>query len=477
MKSIKKNYIYNLIYQCFTLVAPLVTTPYVSRVLGAERIGEYSYAYSLVYYFTLAAILGTATYGEREISFYQDDRRRRSERFWDIYFLRVITSTICFITYCAFIHVVHPAEKIYLIVSLNIIAVGLDFVWLFQGMEEFGKITLRDGIVKFISICCIFLFVKKETDILIYTLILSLIPVISALSLYPYLKKYVNKPDINNIRPFNDFKNIIELFIPTVAISIYAMLDKTMIGIFTTTKIENGYYEQAMKVSKTALTIVTSLGTVLIPRISFYFQKNEKKLIEDYMYKSYRFVWFLGIPICFGLIGISKNLVPWFYGSGFEKVEYLLIVLSFLVIIIGISNVTGLQYLVPTKRQNYLTKSVVAGSIVNVVLNSIFIPRYLSIGAAIASVIAEFTVSATQLFFVRKELNVKYILSTSAHYFLAGSIMLIVLILAGFELTPSFINTFILIIAGSFIYFFVLLLIKDSFSIELLKSAIARIKR
>lgn len=462
MKSIKKNYIYNLLYQILIMVAPLVTTPYVSRVLGAEPIGEYSYSYSIVYYFMLAAVLGTSTYAEREMSFYQDNRKKRSLRFWDLTTLRVITTFISILCYAIIVKCLFTDYIMFGIISLNLVAVAMDTVWLFQGLEEFGQITLRDAIVKVFTIILIFLFVNSPHDLYIYVLIMSLSPVISAMTLIPFVHRYIDKPSLENLHPFRDFKSILGLFIPTVAISVYAMLDKTMIGIFTVTKAENGYYEQAMKLSKTALTIVTSLGTVMIPRISYYAGKKQTKKIEEYMLKSYRFVWMLGIPICFGLIGISNNLVPWFYGAGFEKVKGLLQILSFLVIAIGLSNVTGLQYLIPTKQQNKLTNSVLTGAAVNVMLNAVLIPRFYAFGAAAASVAAEFTVTIVQLVYIRKQMNVREILLPFFRYAAAGTAMLTLLFLEDRIFSPNVWCTCAMIFSGGGIYFFLLLLCRDS---------------
>ena len=174
MKNIKKNYLYNLLYQILTLITPLVTTPYVSRVLGAEAIGEYSYSYSIVYYFMLAAILGTATYAEREISFYQDNIIKRSTRFWDLFFLRCITSSICMVVYALFVGFICKDKIMASIVSLNIISVAFDTVWLFQGMEEFGRITLRNTIIKVMTVALIFILVHNEGDIYIYAIVMSI---------------------------------------------------------------------------------------------------------------------------------------------------------------------------------------------------------------------------------------------------------------------------------------------------------------
>lgn len=477
MKNIKKNYLYNLLYQILTLITPLITTPYVSRVLGAEAIGEYSYSYSIVYYFMLAAILGTTTYAEREISFYQDNIIKRSTRFWDLFFLRWITSSICTVVYGLFVGFVCKDKIMASILSLNIISVAFDTAWLFQGMEEFGRITLRNTIIKVMTVALIFVFVHNEGDVYIYAIIMSISPLISAVSLLPFIREYVNKPEREQIRPFTDFKNIILLFIPTIAISIYTVLDVTMLGIFTTTKVENGYYEQATKLSKTALTVVTSLGTVMIPRISYYFEKKQTKLINEYMLKSYQFALLLGFPICFGLIGISDNLVPWFYGEGYDKVSVLLKVSGFLVIAIGLSNITGLQYLVPTKQQNKLTKSVCTGALVNIVLNAILIPKWYSVGAAIASVIAEFSVTFVQFAYVKDQFNLKKVAKLVPRYFVASMMMFLLLKAEDTVLQPGIFNTMLMVVSGAVTYFVVLCILRDKFVFEafaILKKKIRR---
>lgn len=477
MKSIKKNYFYNLLYQILALLAPLITTPYVSRTLGAEAIGEYSYSYSIVYYFMLAAILGTATYAEREVSFCQDNRKKRSKRFWDLFFLRNITSFTSIVLYVVIVGFCFKNKLMAMIVALNIISVGLDTVWLFQGMEEFGRITFRDTCIKILTIVSIFFFIKRPIDIYLYALIMSLSPVISAVFLLPFLHHYIDKIEVKEVQPFYDFKNIVGLFIPTIAISVYAVLDKTMLGMFTTTKIENGYYEQATKLSKTALTVVTSLGTVMIPRISYYFEKKQTKLINEYMLKSYQFALLLGFPICFGLIGVSNNLVPWFYGAGFDKVAVLLKVSGFLVIAIGLSNITGLQYLVPTKQQNKLTKSVCVGAIVNIILNTILIPKWYSVGAAVASVIAEFSVTFVQFTYVKNQFDLKQIAKIVPRYFIASMVMMLVLRVEDIVLQSGIFNTILMVVSGAITYFVILFILKDKFVFEALNIIKKKIRK
>lgn len=369
-KSIKKNYIYNLTYQILLLLTPLITTPYLSRVLGADGVGTVSFAESVVSYFTLVAALGVTTFGQREISYFQDDKKKRSHIFWETKSLQVITSIAVLVVYLAFA-IFQKNLALYLILSFNIIAILVDVVWLFQGMEEFGKIVLRNILFKFLSIAYIFLVVKTKSDMTKYAFGLAFFMFLSNASLWFHVSKYVSKPIWKEIKPFRNFRVVLSLFIPTIAVQVYTVLDKTMIGLITNSSFENGYYEQAIKITKIVLTVVTSLGTVMIPRIGYHYGRGEAEQVNFYMYRGYRFVWFLGIPLCFGLLGTASNFVPWFFGEGFEKVVPLLSILAFLILAIGINNVTGMQYLIPTKRQNMFTMTVLIGAGVNFVLNFI----------------------------------------------------------------------------------------------------------
>lgn len=473
-KSIKRNYIYNLTYQILLILTPLITTPYLSRVLGADGVGTVSFAESIVSYFTLFATLGITTFGQREISYVQDDFDKRTQVFWETKLLQVIVSVTVLVLYIGFA-LFQNDSILYLILSFNIIAVTVDAVWLLQGMEEFGKIVGRNIFFKTLCIIYIFVAVKTRNDILKYVFGLAFFLFLSNASLWVYVGKYVGKPDWKNYKPFRNIQVVISLFVPTIAIQIYTVLDKTMIGVITQDAFENGYYEQAIKLSRMVLTIVTALGTVMIPRIGYHFNRGEKDLVNSFMYRGYRFVWFLGVPLCFGLIGIAPNMVPWFFGPGFDKVVYLLSVLSFLILAIGINNVTGMQYLIPTKRQNLFTMTVLIGAAVNFALNLVLIHYFQSIGAAIASVTAETVIAAVQLWLVRKEFSVKTVLLSSWNYFTAGGIMLVLLIAFGKRLTPSIWHTAIMILSGAIVYFALLLIIRDSFFIDNMKNVMSKV--
>lgn len=461
-KSIKKNYIFNLTYQLLLLITPLITTPYVSRVLGADGIGTVSYAESIVSYFVLFATIGITTHGQREISYVQQSIEKRSIVFWNTKILEFVTSGLMLVVYLLFT-VSQDNSVIYIVFSCNIIAVFLDISWFFQGLEEFGKIVLRNVIFKLLNIAYIFIFVRTKNDLILYVVGITAFSALSNLSLWVYLPKYIAKVNRADIHPFKNFKVVLGLFIPTIAIQVYTVLDKTMIGIITQDSFENGYYEQALKISKMVLTIVTSLGTVMIPRIGYYFKENDKEKIRDLMYRGYQFVWFLGIPLCFGLIMVSSNFVPWFFGDGYDKAADLLKVLAFLILAIGINNVTGMQYLIPTGREKLFTITVLIGAGVNFCLNAVLIYFCQSVGAAIASVAAESTIAVVQIIMVRKELSPWEIVRRGWNYYVAGAVMVGALAVLNHYLTSGIFNTVIIVVVGACSYFAVLLILRDQF--------------
>lgn len=471
-KSVKKNYIYNLIYQVLTLLLPLVTTPYLSRILQADGIGMVSYAESIVSYFALFAALGIATYGQREISYVQNMKEERSRVFWETQLAKLITSMAVFAVYVPFVLLAVEKDLVWLygLLALQFFSIALNATWFFQGMEEFGKIISRDIVIKLLLLVSMFVFIKEKDDVVLYVLIYSLSGFVSAVSLLGYLPKYVKKIPFKSLRPFRNIKTIIALFVPTIAIQIYTVLDKTMIGIITDNAYQNGYYEQAMKITKMVLTVVTALGTVMIPRIGYHYEKGETEMVRDWMYRSYRFVWLLAIPMCIGLSFVAGNFVPWFFGGGYEGVIPLLQILSLLLLAIGVNNATGMQYLIPTKRENTFTLTVVIGAVVNFVLNLFLIYFFQAIGAAIASVVAETVIAIVQLIIVKKELSIVIILKSSVKYVVAGVVMGVVLFFESIWFSPSILYTLLMVASGAAVYFLSLLLLRDTFVISNLKT-------
>ena len=468
-KSIKKNYIYNLMYQILVMILPLVTTPYLARVLGAENIGIYSYTLSITTYFILFGSLGIAMYGQREIAYVQENVKNRSKIFKEIFLLRLITMTISLIVFYFVFCRNGEYKTYYLIFSLEIIANIFDISWFFQGLEEFKKIVIRNMMVKIISIICIFVFVKTGSDLIKYILIYAVSVLLGNISLWLYIPKYIIKVKYSQINIVRHLKPTLLLFVPQVAVQIYTVLDKTMIGALVLDKSEVGFYEQAQKIVKMCLTLATSLGTVMIPRIASTFSKGDTKKLGEYMNNSFSFIMILAFPIMFGLISIAKSFVPIFFGPGYDKVSILICTISPIIVAIGLSTVIGTQYLMPTKQQNKLTISVVCGAIINIILNFALIKKYGAIGASVSTVIAEFTVAFIQFYLVRNKIKIFDVVKISYKYFFAAIGMFIASLIVGNVIKNALLSIAFQVICGSLVYFLLLLLWKDEFFINNIK--------
>lgn len=425
-KSIISNYIYNLSFQIISILFPLITTPYLSRILGVEKIGIFSYTLSITTYFILLSSLGINLYGQREVAYVQDNIEKRSKIFNDLFCIRLTIITFVLFIFLLFILFIKSYKVYFILWILELIGTFFDISWFFQGLEEFKKTISRNFLVKILCLVLIFIFVKSDADLGKYILIYSLATFIGNLSLWIYVPKYVKfMPKYENLNIIKYLKNLFIFFIPQLATKIYTLLDKTMIGIFYDNKSEVGYYEQSQKIIFLLLTILTSLGTVLMPRIASYFSKKDYKKIKECILNSFEFVFALGIPIFIGVILCSKYIIPLYLGDGYDKSVILMELLSPIIIVVGLSNITGIQLLVPMKKQKEYNMSVIIGAIINFVLNLFFIYFWGSIGAAITTLLAEVIILLVQLKHVKNIISVKEILIISKKYIIMGIFLFI----------------------------------------------------
>lgn len=472
--SVKANYIYNLMYDILALIVPLITTPYISRVLTPESIGIYSYTYSIIMYFTAFVVLGTKSFAIKRIARAQN-KEEASIVFWNVFILRVLSGISALAVYYAYVFLKAENKTIAIIQSFYIIAVIFDISWFFQGVENFKTIIFRNLIVKIISLAVIFTFVKDNGDLLIYVFSLSGLTLLGNLTLWGYLPKYLTKVKVSVLCPFEGIKEIMILFVPTLALQIYSAIDKTMLGAITSQMAENGYYEQSGKIISAALTAITSLSIVGLPRISALFAEKEYRKVSECMQSSYRFVFFLSLPMMLGICAVSDILVPWFLGSSYSSCIMLLCVLSALFVIIGLSNITGFQYLVATDRQSVYSFSIVVGTAANILLNWLLISKLLSLGAAIASVISEAIVLIIQLSYIiiiKKEFSFREFFGKSYRY-LIGSILMFICIHCLKQYLPvGFAGICISVVIGIIIYIISLIIMKDDMVIDFIKQQI-----
>ena len=479
----KKNFIYNSLYQVLSLIIPIVTTPYLSRTLGVDSIGVFSYTFSIVTFFTIFAVLGTTTFGQRKIAFCRDNKEDLSRAFWEVFVFRaVITSIVLFVYFCFVFSSDGAYKNIYTVLSLNIINVIFDITWFYQGVEDFKKIVLRNTVVKLLNLISIFAFIKSSSDLRTYCIIYCGYILLGNITTWFGLNKKINF--VNRINPFKDFKDIFLLFIPTVAMQVYTILDKSMIGWFTKSTYENGCYEQAEKICRIAVTIVAALATVIAPRMANLHKKHKKgevkkTKITDLLYKGIRGGCLIAVPITFGIISITPIFVPVFFGSGYDKVSTLLPIFSFLVIAVGLANIIGISYLIPTENQNVYTFAVTISAVINFIMNLVLIPRLLSVGAAIASVFAETTGIIIQFAYCIKKEDIAFctILKSVWKYFVSGITMLCFLVFLCKFTPANWMGLFTIIVIGATIYGIMLIVLKDSFTLETVYSIKDNIKK
>ena len=465
-KSIKKNYLYNLVFQILSIILPIVTAPYLARVLGVEGVGTAAYTLSIVAYFILIANLGIASFGQREIAMHQDDKKKYSKIFWNLMAFRGIAGVVTVVAYAVLIAFASRYQIIYGILTINLLANIFDISWLYQGLEEYKFISIRNILVKLLFTAAIFIFVKTPGDLNLYILFNGLSLAISTFALWTRLPRDVEKPVKSEIKPFLYFKDTLIYFLPQVATTIYTVLDRTMLGLMTDGQVENGYYEQAYKIISIALAVVTSLNIVVAPRIAFLFKKNNIEEIKERLRKSLRFVGLLSVPISFGIAAIASSFVPWFFGEGYEKVSDLLPIFAPIVVIIALSNCIGGQCLTPCGLRLKSALALWAGAVLNLVCNLLLIPKLGSFGATIGSLVAEGTITILYFYLSRNYLKVSDTFKDWIKYVIAGAVMFAGVIYIKSFFPATIVYTVIEGLAGVVIYGLMLIILHDKMVFE-----------
>lgn len=451
---------------------PFITTPYISRILHADGIGAYSYTISTVTYIGLFASMGLSTYGQLEVAKYRDDKVQCSKLFWGIFCVKLLTTSVAVVIYYALTPILGMYIDLYKLMLIYFISQLIDFTWFFQGFEEFGFIVGRNIIIKILGTLCIFLFVKQETDILLYTVIIQGTSLLGNVLICTHLSRHLVAVPIKEIKIFVHLKESIIYFIPTIATSVYTLLDKSMIGWFTKSAFENGYYEQAHKIEQIVVIVVTSLNVVVLPRVVYLFNQGSIEAVKQIINKAVKFVLCISFPMCIGLMTVSENLVPVFLGEGYEPCILLVKILSLLIVIVGLSNLVSGQCLTATGKQKRANISVIVGAAVNFCMNILLIPWYGAVGAAVATVSAETIILIIFLIFSKEYVSVPIIIKCSVKYVICSFIMGgIVWGVGQLEVGSDLLQLLLQVITGIFTYFAMLLFTKESLLIEAMNYA------
>lgn len=415
-KSIKLNFAMNIILTMSSMIFPLITFRYVSRILMPVGTGKVSFATSLVSYFVMFAQLGLPTYGIRACAIVRDNRDELTRT---VHELLTINLAMCFVSYIAFalmlalVPSLHAEKKLYIIVSLSILFNSIGMEWLYKGLEKYTYITVRSIVFKLIALVAMFVLIHKKSDYVTYGAITIFAASASNILNFIHSHKYVNWKPVGNYHFKKHFKAALVFFAMSCATTIYTHLDTVMLGFISGS--ENvGYYDAAVKIKTVLVSVVTSLGAVLLPRASYYVQQNNMDEFRKISYKALNFVFLFAVPLMVYFILYAKQGIYFLSGPAYSKSILPMQIIMPTLLFIGITNILGIQILVPLGKEKTVLISEIAGAVVNLIINTLLIPKYAAVGAAIGTVIAEFVVLLVQYSALRDDVSKIF---RSIHYF------------------------------------------------------------
>ena len=419
MKVIK-NYLYNLSYQILTIILPIITVPYVTRIFTSEDLGNYGFYNSIVSYFSLFAMLGISIYGTKQIAAANDV----SCTFWNIYTIQLISSILAISVYViAILSIPQMRGIIPLILVIVLFTKMLDISWLFAGKEEFKKITLRNTVVKVTGVISIFTFIRSDEDLFLYVFLIVVFDFLGQVVMWIPAKKFIKRPSFNMKIMKKNLYPIVMLFLPQVAIAFYAVLDRTLLGLLGSYS-DVGIYEQDQKLISILLTVVSSLGTVMVPRVANLLFERKDKEAQNMVKFSFILYNLIIFPMIFGLIAVNEVFVKFFLGKNFQDVRYVLYIIVFNIMFVGWTNILGYQVLVVRNKNKEFMLSTTIPAFVSVAINIAVIPLFGYIGASITAVIIELLAFTIQWYYCRNIINKKLLFNKDLAKIILSSLVM-----------------------------------------------------
>ena len=434
--STRKNTLYNMAYRLFSMLLPLVTAPYLSRVVGTEGVGLYGYAWAISYTFGLIGLLGLENYGPRAIAQAKDDRASLDRTFSGIWQMQLLVAGLTLLVWCGYVAFVASAEKsLALAFTLASVSCLVNVDWCLMGLEQFRPIALRNTAAKLLAAAAVFIFVKGPEDLWIYAFAWSLSTLIGCGSCFLSLRGQVKFTPVPWKDALRHLKPCAVLSISVIAVSVYRQMDKVMIGALSNMH-QTGLYENAEKIILCLAGFIAAIGTVMLPKISHMTAQGRMDEVKKHIDASMELVMCMVCALAFGLASIAPEFAVLFYGEAFAQSGTLMILLAFTLLTIGFANVIRTQWVLPQKRDHIFIKSVLTGAAVNVAFNALLIPGMGARGAVIATMAAELAVPVVQFIILRRELPyLRYIQYTLTYSVIGVSMLLAVRLTARLPLT------------------------------------------
>lgn len=474
----KKNVVYNVVYQVIFIFTQFFTVSYLSNKIGAAGLGEYTLAVIYANYTVIFAELGISRYASREIAYCRENKEAVGVLFKEIMFMRICTyCAVTVIYYLLFFKMNLNNSNAVKINIILVLSYAIDISWLFIGLENLKVIVLKNSCIRVIMVFLIVLFVKNETHVFRSTAIIAISTAIGQFILWKDVPDYIRsnffkkmpKGFLRDIR--GHLIGAFSLFIPEIAIQVYIMLDKIILGNIAG-NYELGIYEGACKTVEIT-RILQSAVTATAPTMAHYMACGKRREYMQNAYRSFSYVNFIVFPLCMGMIGVAGNMVPWFLGNDFLAAVPMVYLSAWFIVTKGWSCVLGDQILMTAKKQKYYTIGVSSGAVINIILNFILIFKYKSMGVLIASVIAEYLGMLIMLWAVVKKLDfqLKILYKGTVKYFLCAGLMGGIVYFMGSKLQPAVLHTILLVILGAVIYTLMMIFTKDRMLFEILKQA------
>lgn len=459
MKNIAKNFFSNAFYQVFSIIFPLLTMPYIARILGAEKIGIYNYTYSIAIYFALVVKLGVDHYGNRSIAKVGENIERRSILFFEIFGIQLFSGIVCILLYLIYVfNFAQQYQEIALLQVFLIVSYMLDINWFFYGIQQFNIVIVRNILVKLSSLIFIFLLVKNQDDLWLYTLIMNGSAIAGFLITWFQVKNYIFYKKIKLSEVSKHFKPSAILFIPIVSATIYTSFTSVFLGNLSSIK-DVGFYNAGSQVLSMPKGIIAALGTVMLPQMSAIYEKKDSKAkATKYLNYSVIFALFLSIAFAFGILGVSKDFVPLFYGKDFNASILVLNGLALYLPFYALGNVIRTQYLIPQSKDRPFVVSVLLGALTSIIVNLLLVKPLGLLGATIATFLSESVLAVYQIFAARKEISFKIFINPFIVFFISGIIMMVTLNSLPLEGLSIFVRLLAKIGIGVILYLIITLL-------------------
>lgn len=477
-KSFVKSTVFNVGYKVLNVLFPLITSMYVSRILGPEGTGRVAYAQNILSYFLILASVGIPTYGIKEIARNVGDRVRTSKSFSELFMINSITTTISIIVYIILVLLIptfQADQQVFFAVGISLFLNYLNIDWFYAGNEEYVYITVRSTVVKLLAIAAMFIFVRTRDDVVKYAMVSSIgLSANYLLNIFNARKRVQLSFQALEFR--KHLKPVAILLLTMLATDLYNQIDITMMG-GTCSKAEIGYYSYAIKLIRIVTSIATAVSATMLPRLSQYFNHKERDSFGLFTNRVLSAVILLVIPCVAGVILCSNNIIFALYGAEFKETIPLVRLLSPIILIISISYLCGSIVLTAINKEKYLLYATLAGACINITLNAVLIPVFHGKGAAVASVIAESTVFVLHYLFSRKYVQYRFMTFDNLKTVIAVAVMIGMVLIIRIFVNRPIINLVLSICLGAFTYFIVLFISKHELVIEGVRLILLKLRR